>query len=167
MRDFLHKVRFPLSILFFCLAFLFVPAFPLYAIDIDATGSWELVIDASDLAGVAGSDLKGDYQSERGATVLDITGTAGSDDVWRVRVRVGSPLPWDVKLYARRTGDGDGSGAITNGTSYVEVTASGIDFFNGSGDRTAVSIQYKLSGISISISPGAYSPEIIFTVVNI
>lgn len=163
----MRKAHFSLCLLPFCLAFLFVPASPLYAIDIDAAGSWEPVIGSSDLAGGAGSDLKGDCQSERGATALHITGTAGSDDAWRVRIRLGSPLPGGARLYARRTGDGDGSGAIANGTSYAEVTTSDIDFFNGSGDRMAVPVQYKLSGISISIPPGAYSPGIIFTVVDI
>ena len=69
-------------------------------------------------------------------------------------------------LYVKRTGDGSGSGAVHGGSSYVVVETSDTDFFEGSGDRTDITVQYKVSGISINVPPGTYSTVITFTVVD-
>jgi len=107
------------------------------------------------------------FESKLDATVINITGTGGSGDAWQVRVRKSSVSQLHgVVLYAKRTGNGSGSGAVSGGSSYVAVETSDTDFFEGSGDRTDITVQYKISGISISVPPGNYSATIIFTVVD-
>jgi len=156
------------------LLFAFVPAAFLIlsgpsacAVDIYAAGSCNFIIDSSCLVGGAGSDLMKSFESKLDATVINITGTGGSGDAWQVRVRKSSVSQLHgVVLYAKRTGNGSGSGAVSGGSSYVAVETSDTDFFEGSGDRTDITVQYKISGISISVPPGNYSATIIFTVVD-
>ncbi len=156
------------ALLFFIsAAFLSLSELFAYAIDVYVTGGWNLTVDSSCLVGGAGSNLIDSFESNLDASMINITGTGGSGDVWRVRVRKSSVSQLHgVVLYAKRTGDGSGSGTVSGGTSYVAVETSDTDFFDGSGDRTAISVQYKVSGISINVPPGTYSTVITFTVVD-
>lgn len=142
---------------------------PLYAIDIYATGGWtNLVINSSHLRGGAGSDLADSFESNADATMINITGTSDTSDIWEVKIRK-SASSWtsDATLYVERTGDGSGAGSIDEGTSYMAVGESDVTFFSGSGDRTNVPVRYKISGLSISVPTGTYSALITFTVVDI
>lgn len=137
------------------------------AVDVYAVGSCNFIIDSSCLVGGAGSDLIDSFESKLNATVINITGTGGSGDAWRVQLRKSSVSQLrGVAFYVKRTGDGSGSGTVSGGSSYVAVETSDTDFFEGSGDRTDITVQYKVSGISISVPPGNYSATIIFTVVD-
>lgn len=142
---------------------------PLYATYLGATGGWtNLVIDSSYLQGGAGTDLQGSYTSGVGATTISITGTSGE---WQVQVRKveeGSNLwPNGVSLSVRRTGEGSGGGTITGGDSYISVTRRDVVFFEGTGDKTAIPVQYKISGMSVSVPPDTYSTTLTFTVVDV
>lgn len=137
------------------------------AVDVYATGGWNLTVDSSCLVGGAGSGLIESFESGLDASMINITGTSGSADAWRVRVRKSDALRLHgVTLYVKRTGDGSGSGIISGGTSYTAVETSDADFFDGCGDRTGIAVQYKVSGISINVPPGTYSTVITFTVVD-
>jgi len=141
---------------------------PLYAIDIYATGGWtDLVINSFHLRGGAGSVLADSFESNANATMISITGTSGASDIWEVQIRK-SASSWvsDATLSVERTGDGDGGGSISEGTSYIAVGESDVPFFRGSGDRTYVPVRYKISGLSIKVPPGTYSDLITFTVVD-
>jgi len=141
----------------------------LHATDIGGTGGWtDLVISSSDLQGGAGTDLQGSYTSGEGATTLNVTGTSGSDDAWKVQVRMDN-TSWqsEVILSVQRKGDGSGAGSISNGTSYTTVGTSDVYFFEGTGDKTDIPVQYEISGMSISMPPGTYSTTLTFTVVDI
>ena len=59
-----------------------------------------------------------------------------------------------------------GNGTITGGASYVELTSVDTDLFTGSGDRISVAVQYKLTGVSVQVSPDIYNTSIIFTIVH-
>lgn len=99
--------------------------------------------------------------------MINITGTNGSADAWQVRVRKnGVSRLQGVTLYVKRTEDGSGSGTVRGGTSYTAVETSDVDFFDGCGDRTGITVQYKVSGISVNVPPGTYSTVITFTVVD-
>lgn len=138
------------------------------AIDISAVGSWNETIDDLDLVSGAGSDLKPVYESATDATTLSISGCADNNDTWRVDVkRFDSVWHSDFTLYVKRTSDGAGEGSILGGGSYVEVKAVDGEFFSGAGDRSGISVQYKLSGMSVRVPPGTYSSTIIYTVVDI
>ena len=138
------------------------------AIDITATGSWSRTIDASDLASGAGSDLVGIYESAVNATVLTLLNTTGNTDNWRIDVRR-SDSTWhgDFILYIQRTSDGTGGGSISGGLSYTAIGTTDSQFFSGAGDRSSVNLQYKLTGMSVSIPPNTYSTTVVFTVVDV
>ena len=102
------------------------------------------------------------------ATMINIPVTAGTDDAWEVRVHMNaSSWPKEMALQLRRTGDGDGGGALEGGLSYVPIGESDIFFFSGSGDRMAIPIRYEISGISLSVPSGRYSAVITYTVVDL
>lgn len=142
---------------------------PLYATDIGATGGWTgLTIGSSDLKGGAGTDLQNSYESDSKATMINVTSTSGKWEVQVRKVEEGSNLwPNGVSLSVRRTGEGSGGGTITGGDSYISVTRTDVVFFEGTGDRTAIPVQYKISGMSVSVPPGTYSTTLTFTVVDV
>jgi len=147
--------------------FLILSGLSACAVDVYAVGGWTFTIDSSCLVGGAGSNLIDSFESKLDATVINITGTGGSGDAWQVQVRKSSVSQLHgATLYVKRTGDGSGSGTVHGGSSYVAVETSDTDFFEGSGDRTDITVQYKVSGISINVPPGTYSTVITFTVVD-
>jgi len=153
----------------FCAGVLFICESPLFAaISIGVTGGCNLTVASLNLIGGAGTNLKGSYESESGVTAINITGTTGNDDVWKVQVRKSGTLwPSGVMLQLRRTGEGTGAGVISGGTAYVSIGASDADFFDGSGDKAGIPVQYKISGMSLAVPPGAYSATIVYTVVDL
>jgi hypothetical protein len=139
------------------------------AIDLSATGGWNETVSESDLTSGAGSDLVGNYESTNDATNITISDCIGDSDNWRVDVRWVDEGSWhgDFALYVKRTSDGAGSGSVSGGLSYIEITSTDVEFFSGAGDRSNIAIQYQLTGMSINVSPTNYNTTIIFTVVDI
>ena len=137
------------------------------AIDITATGAWSLLNDAGDLVFGAGSDLISDQESAQDQVALTIADTTGDTDNWRVDARR-SDTNWPVGLsiFVKRTSDGAGTGNISGGSAYQEVTVSDGSFFSGSGNRNGIGMQLKLSGASVGIAPDTYSTSIVYTVVD-
>lgn len=133
--------------------------------DISSLGNWTETIDAADLIAGAGSDVTSEYESISGSTTLDIMNTAGSS--WRILVRR-SDGTWhgNLTLFVRRTSDGSGSGAILGGASYMQLSTLDAELFTGTGDRSSIAVQYKLTGMSKDISPDIYNSGIIFTVAS-
>jgi len=135
------------------------------AIDISAVGSWsDTIINASDLQAGAGSNLIDTYESGAGATVLTISNTT---DNWRVDVRR-TDIIWygNLHLFVKRTSDGAGGVSISGGLSYIEITTIDSQFFLGAGDRSGINLKYKLTGMSVSVPPNAYSTTVTYTVVD-
>jgi hypothetical protein len=138
------------------------------AIDISASGGWTETIDEADLVSGAGSDLIDTYQSITNATTANISNCADDSDNWEIDVRrVDGTWDGDFTLYVKRTSDGEGSGSISGGISYIEITTTDTQFFTGAGNRNNVDLQYELTGMSISASPENYSTIVVFTVVDI
>jgi hypothetical protein len=133
------------------------------AADVTGNGDWNSTFDASRLTAGAGSNLANASESVSGVTTLNIS----SQSDWQIKVRR-SDGNWNsaVSLFIRRTSDGGGDGTISGGGAYVEVTMLDTEFFSGSGDRTAVALQYKLTGMSVAVSPNDYSTTLISTLVN-
>ena len=153
------KRKFAILILLFGLIFLANKA---EALDITVTGDWSETINASDLISGAGSDLIGGYETASNAVSLSISGTTGT---WRIDVkRVDSTWPGDLILYVKRTSDGTGSGSISGGQSYQEVTDTDLSFFSGNGDRSNVNVQLKLTGVSIQVPLDTYTTTVYYTV---
>ncbi len=132
-----------------------------WAISISATGSWSETIDSSDLQAGAGSDLIDTYESATNAVSINISDTAGS---WEVYVeKLDTNWRSDLHLYIQRTSDGEGSGSIADGGTYQEVTGSQL-FFSGIGDRSAITVQLELMGVSIQVPPDTYKTTVCYTV---
>ncbi|MBI5207019.1 MAG: hypothetical protein HY934_04425 [Candidatus Firestonebacteria bacterium] len=138
------------------------------AIDIAATGGWTQTITSANLISGAGSNLVNTYQSATNATRINITNCINNNDNWRVDINRTDVL-WDAGfvLSARRTSNGTGGGSINGGIAYMVIPTAAQQFFTGSGNRSTINIRYRLSGMSITISPNNYSTIITYTVVDI
>jgi len=134
-----------------------------WAADITVSGEWIRTVTASDLTAGAGSDLVSEQTSSAGTVTLALTATGGG--AWRIKVRH-APSPWNgnLTLWVRRTSDGTGAGSLSGGSGYVQLTALDTDFFSGAGDRSNISLQYKLSGLSKTVSPDTYQSAVVFTI---
>jgi hypothetical protein len=139
------------------------------AIDIAAAGGWNESVDQSDLISGPGSELIQVYESAAGGTVLDVSSCIDDSDNWRIDVRRIDDGSWpgDLVLYLRRTSDGSGGGSISGGLSYVEVSTTDTELFSGTGNRTGINLQYRLTGMSTSVSPDDYSQTMVFTLVDV
>jgi hypothetical protein len=132
------------------------------AADLTSSGNWVETITAANLISGAGSDLQAQVESVSGVTTLTITNAPGA---WSLRARLGaSQGHGDVTVYVKRTSAGSGSGTISGGNAYVELTNSDVEIFNGSEARSGISIQFKLIGLSHDIPPATYLSSITFTV---
>jgi hypothetical protein len=131
--------------------------------DVSSVGNWTETIDANDLIAGAGSNVTSQYESVTGSTTHDIVNTAGGS--WRIVARrADSTWHGNLILFVRRTSDGSGPGSILGGTSYVQLSALDTEIFTGTGDRSIIAVQFKLTGMSKDISPNTYSSGIIFTI---
>lgn len=130
--------------------------------DLSAMGSWTETVTAANLASGAGSDLTTSLQSISGVTVLNVTNAPGA---WRVKARLNA-AQWNgnFTVWVKRTSSGAGSGTVTGGDSYVALGNTDIEIFNGTQDRTSVSLQLRLTGLNCHIPPDTYNSAIIFTV---
>jgi hypothetical protein len=139
------------------------------AINVSASGVWaDLRIDESNLIGGPGTNLTSSYESDPAATLITVSDTKNKNDSWKIGVSMnGSSWPAALSLYVKRTSGGNGRGQVTGGLSYQKVTAIETDFFTGEGDRDDIAIQYKLTGMSITIDPGNYSTTVTFTIIDI
>ena len=138
------------------------------AIDIGASGGWTETIDENDLQSGAGSNLIDTYESVTNASTANISNCTGDSDNWRVDVRrFDSIWDGDFTICVKRTSDGTGTGSISGGLSYIEVTTTYVEFFSGAGNRDNIDLQYELTGMSVSALSDNYSTTVVFTVVDI
>jgi hypothetical protein len=137
-----------------------------WAIPITADGGWSKIISSADLDPpyTAGSDLKPTYESSSNAVVINISNTAGNN--WAVTVEKEDTWPDNLHLRIKRTSDGSGSGSISGGNSdYQNIPYSPPQsFFSGNGDRSGVTVQFELAGVSIQVPPGTYTTTVHYTV---
>jgi len=131
-----------------------------WAISISATGNWNETIGSS--PPLAGDDLPNTCESASNVISINITATSGT---WALTVKkIDSKWHGNLHLWIKRTSDGSGTGSISNGSSYQEVTGIDQAFFNGNGDRSGVNIQLKLTGVSIQVPPDSYMTAVYYTV---
>jgi hypothetical protein len=131
-----------------------------WAISISATGSWNETIGSPPPA--AGSDLPNTCESASNAISINITSTSGN---WGLTVRkIDSKWHDNLHLYIKRASNGTGTGTISGGSSYQEVTDIYQNFFSGNSDRNNVSVQFELTGVSIQVPPDTYTTTVYYTV---
>jgi hypothetical protein len=138
-------------------------------IDISATGGWSETVNETDLISGAGSNLVDTYESNTNASTITISNCIDDQDEWKLNVKRDDTGGWPISLilYVKRTSDGNGQGSVSGGLSYIEITTTDNQFFSGAGDRAGINLQYKLSGMSVGVTPANYNTTITFTVVDI
>ncbi len=137
------------------------------ALDISVSNNWTTHVDKSDLQGGAGTDLYSIKASASAQANIDISNTTGRKDAWRVEVSRGDTYwPIGLLLAVRRTSKGNGEGKISGGKRYLDITTANQHFFSGKGDRSNITVQLKLEGISVQITPDIYITNIYYTVVD-
>ncbi len=137
------------------------------AMGLTVTGSWSTDIDVQDLLGGAGTELVSQKTSATHAVEIDLHGALDPSDPWRVDVRR-SDTHWspDLRVWVRRVDDGTGTGTISGGTAWEEVTAGDVPFFAGSGNRTAVGLQVRITDLSLQVPPDHLATTLVYTVVD-
>ena len=137
------------------------------ALDFSVTGGWDLTIDATDMTGGAGSDIASDYVSAANAVLMDITGTIVVAEPWYITVNK-SDVEWDGSLHLsmQRSSDGTGTGTISGGTAWLELTATAQSFFQGTEDRASIQIQLMLSGVSVTLGSKVYTTQVVLTLLD-
>ena len=133
---------------------------PARGYDLNSSGGWNVDISATNLINYAGSNLQPELESPAGVSNLSVSNGNGN---WTVSMRKSGGHS-NVRIFVKRTSSGSGNGNISGGTSYLELTGSDTDFFSGTQDKAGISLQYKLTGLSIDIPPAVYLSSITFTI---
>ena len=133
-----------------------------HSADLTSSGDWVLGVNATNLVARAGSDLQAKFESASGVTTLTISNATGA---WSLRARrSGGQWNGAVAMQVKRTSDGSGSGSNTGGNAYVDVSGTDSEIFSGSGNRSGISLQFKLTGLTTKVAPATYLSSVIFTV---
>lgn len=143
-------------------------AFPVVAMDLTVDGTWSLAVTSDDFIGGPGSELQSTYESQPGQVLLGISRTGGISSKWRLDVRsANAKWPGPLRLFVRVADLGIGSGLINGSESYQEIEGADHAILSGSGDRNAIAVVFKLTGMSLGVAPGTYSTNVIFTLADV
>lgn len=126
-------------------------------------GNWFEMIGTDDLVMGAGTDFRPAIETGAAGATLGINNTQGAP--WTLWVRCdASTLPAAVSIAVHRTSDGSGDGSISGGTDYLVVRDYEQILFQGVGDRSGISLQLRLAGISISQGTGVHGGTLIYRI---
>lgn len=140
-----------------------------FALEVTVSGGHAFTIDQDDLAGGAGSNFNPVHQSAVDAVLITVAATTDDTDAWQMLVHKEDAL-WhgSLSLGVLRTGAGTGSGSISGGDVLsLTLNASDQVFFEGSGDRTTIPVQLKLSGVSVLIPVDSYTTTVYLTILDL
>ena len=125
-----------------------------------------MILRPTDLVGGAGTDYANPFESDVDVVTMSISKTATPTNGWRIDVRK-TDTNWDpnLLLYVKRSSDGTGTGTITGGTVYQEITSTDTQLFTGEDDRSKVGLQYQIGGFSVNnVKVDTYETTIYITV---
>jgi len=125
------------------------------------SGGWFRSINQFDLKAGAGSDLKENYESPLDETIIDII--APNQTSWKVYVRRINHSN-KLSIYIRRTSEGRGKGSIEGGENFIPVEENPKPLFWGKGEKRGITVQFRISGVSINIPPGLKGFRILYEV---
>ncbi|SDW37522.1 hypothetical protein SAMN05444411_101595 [Lutibacter oricola] len=136
---------------------------------IKVSGNWNKTLSVTDIS-IAGNDYAPYYESKTNQTRLTVSPIPNS---WynrkytRFKVFVHkadfnwhSNLNLEVKITSNTHGN-------STGKQYQEVTNYSNLFFETIGKQSNIKLQYKISGLSVTIPAETYSTEIIYTVISL
>lgn len=134
-----------------------------------SSGNWNESFGATEIEN-AGYDYDSYYESKSNQTKLTITPIPNSwynkyympftvfvykeDQNWNENLNL------EVKVSSTDHGN-------SSGTQYQSITNYSTQFFDTVGRRTNIPIQYRISGLSVTIPAETYSVEIVYTVLNL
>lgn len=140
-----------------------------YSQKIQINGNWTKTLKASNIYS-AGLDYESFYESNLKQSRITITPIPNSkynrshmpfkvfvhkeDNEWHEN------LILEVKVSSNSHGN-------STGTVYQAITNSTSLFFNTIGKRKNIPLQYKISGLSVTLPATNYSAEIVYTVLNL
>lgn len=131
-------------------------------------GNWALSISSADLLSGPGSNLRPVYEDTGSPSYLNITGTSGVADAWRIDVKkVDSIWNASTSLSVKRASDGTGPGSIMGGEAYQQIENTDSAFCSGTADRNNIQLQLEFRGMSLQVPPNTYSTTLVYTVVDI
>lgn len=153
-----------LLILLVCSTFLSTSSYA-DSLELSTSGGWFLTVNEYDLTSGAGSNLKDTFLSPADATLIDVQ--ASPKMSWTVYAKLNtSSVNTNLKVYVRRTSDGQGSGSIEGGEHFILLREGNNRFFSGIGQQKGITIQYMAKGIHLGISPGLLNYHIIYFIEN-
>lgn len=133
--------------------------------DISTVGSWNSFLGPEDLQLGAGSSPVTGIESCPDQILISITAPGG--DPWKIEARLlFSTLPTGIRVLVRRSGRGSGTGEILGGTFFQAVEEEGIFLCGGEGERIEIPIQLRLEGLSVLHSPGSFSIDLNWRVIE-
>jgi len=126
-------------------------------------GAWLETISSADLESGPGSDLVDSRTSLADQASLDVWNTGGA--TWQVVVsRTDAHWPTGARLWARRTSAGTGCDPVSGGEAFQEVFALDQVLFSGTDDCLGITVQLRLTGLSLDIAPDAYLTAVAYRV---
>ena len=131
-----------------------------------ANQSWDVAVGPADILGGDGGDFADEFESASDEKQLDVKNPVAN---WRIDVsRSSASWHTNIHLYIRRTSDGTGTGTISIGTTYQEITTTNTSFFDGTGQRDNVDLQFKVGGAfaAAGVPAGSYVTTITYTVTD-
>lgn len=131
-------------------------------------GNWSLSVTGADLMAGPGSNLRPTYEDTDSPSYLNIIGTSGAEDSWRIDVKR-VDLLWNpnTSLSVKRVSDGTGLGSLMGGESYQQIENTDSIFLSGTADRSNIRLQMEFGGMSLQVPPDTYSTTIVYTVVDL
>jgi hypothetical protein len=158
-----------IRIIFFCL-FIFlctVHVFSAPKIKIRAQtqgGRWTIDLDDTSLSGGAGTDFASPVESAADLVDVDVS---NPQNAWRIDIRrTDSVWHANLRIYARRTTDGTGSGTVSGGTTYQEITTVDQPFITGTLGRSNMKVQLAVD-VEVSVGIDNFSTTIYYTATDI
>jgi hypothetical protein len=133
------------------------------AAGLSVVGQWSQQIGPNDLASGPGSNFRSPIDSNATQATVNVSNASGVG--WTVRVRLeDSTLPEGVSLAVRRSSDGSGDGSLSADIGYLVLNGQEQALFSGLGDRSAIGLQLRLSGVSISQLPGFHGCTLLYRI---
>lgn len=148
--------------------FIFLSVNLLFSQKTKVNGTWNLTLSTSNIPS-AGEDYNAYYESKSNQSRITITPKPNSKYnklympfkvfVHKEDLNWHENLNLELKLSSNKHGN-------SSGTQYQTISNYSSLFFNTIGSNSNLPIQYRISGLSVTLPADNYSTEIIYTVLN-
>ncbi|MBN2542783.1 hypothetical protein JXI42_07925 [bacterium] len=155
-----------LIVCFVLISILFFSTSAYAEIKLTVSGNVNLALDKKDIAKNTTNVFEVTHPAIIDAVALNVS-DSHQDSKWTVKVKLAdSDWASDFEVFIKRTSDGNGAGSIEGEREYQLITDSYEELFQGEGDRSNVTVQFKLAGASENLPAGQYSLPFKFEIVQ-